>query len=156
MNEVLIILGSGLTTFIGYFLNQHLDRQKNEKEEIRKNKIPVYEQIVKFFFEVLMHEKVHGKQMNNKKTLQFFIDITPRLVAWGGDDVVKAFAEFRTSSFVETDDEYLILKNFQKVLLAIRNELGHSSVDMDEALVKLYLNDDPSVILGDSKSANQK
>lgn len=145
--EFIAALITGFASLSVYLLNQYSGRKKHEREEIRKNKTPIYEEIVNFFFNTILHEKLHGKPMPEKKMLSFFVDLTPRLVAWGGDDVVKAFARFRSCAIEENNDPLEIMRRFQALLIAIRRELGHKTKNMDEDLVRLYLNDDPKKLL---------
>jgi hypothetical protein len=145
--EFLATLITGFVSLSLYVLNQYYERKKQELEAIRKNKTPLYEEIITFFFQTLLHDKLHGKPMGEKKILSFFVDITPRLVAWGGDDVVRAFASFRSCAVEGNQDPLEIMRRFQKLLIAIRRELGHKTKNMDEDLVRLYLNDDPKTLL---------
>lgn len=129
-------------TIIVYFLNKMHERTKDERDKIRENKIPIYEEIVEFFFEVLMHESLHGKSMPEKKMLTFFSKINPKLVAWADDKVLRAFSDVRYCGIDSEGDGMEMLKRFQKLLIVIRKDLGHKSKDMDRSLAKLYLNDD--------------
>lgn len=139
--ELLATLITISATLFGYFFHAYNSRKMHEREEIRKNNAPLYESIVHFFIKLIVQSKPNMKPVAEKEILKFFGEITPKLMVWGGNDVVKAFGKFRTYSIDHPDDPQGLLDCMHDLIMAIRKELGHKDENINEYLKKLYLND---------------
>jgi len=125
---ILITLVGGLITVTVNFLIQIRNEQ-------REKKVETYEKIIQFFFEIVFSVKLESSKKTEEEVASFFVEVTPRLVLWASDDVLKCFINFRQVAF-RTDDENpntngLVLI-FGKLLLAMRKDFGHQNKELNE------------------------
>src|SRR5690242_15946387 len=76
------IIAASATVFVSVLsivLGKVYDRREQINREIRERKIPVYEDLIRFMFRVLMGEKT-GKVPTESEMLEFFMDFTQRVV----------------------------------------------------------------------------
>ena len=64
------------------------------QKEHREKKIPVYEDLIKFMFRVLMGTKT-GDIPSEKEMIEFMSGFTQRMMVWGSDDVLYAWVQWR-------------------------------------------------------------
>jgi hypothetical protein len=139
--ELVVAIITISVTVFGYFFHANTSRKMHELEQIRKNNAPVYEKIVQMFINILIQNKPGMKKVTDIEILKFFADVTPKLMVWGSNDVVKAFGKFRTYSITNPDDPKGLMKCLDELIQAIRNELGHENENISSHIRKLYLND---------------
>jgi hypothetical protein len=146
--SVAIVAGSiaASASLISLFVTKHLDRKATIQQENRSKKIPVYEELLGLFFEVFYatkSAKAEDQHSFSPELLTKFTNMSQKLIIWGSDDVIKAFANFRTGA-VEKNDSMALVNSLGSVFLAIRRDLGHKDVKLShQDLLKLFINDLP-------------
>lgn len=112
------------------------------REEQREQKTKLYSRIIGFFFGIVNSSKEEGQHHDLEEYgKKFFVEITPDLIMWGSDDVVKYFRQFRIAAINQENMKLIML--FEKILLSIRKDLGHSNKDISNGrfLLGLFIND---------------
>lgn len=122
-------------------LGKYYERKRLIEQELRGKKIPIYEQFIDFIFQLMMSEKINGKQMSEKEMQSFFSRFTQILMVWGSDEVVKRWSSYRTllaKGGATTESMF----ELEKLFLAIRRDTGHKNKDISRGdLLGLFVND---------------
>ena len=150
-------LGAGLvaasaTILVSVFtvlVSKHLERKAEILALLREKKIPTYEKIINFIFNLTFAEKLGKKQPSEKEMIKFMAEITQELVIWGSDEMLEAFYKFRMASIENADgtvtDPYSVLFMVEDLLLAIRKDLGHKNKNISRGkILGLFVNDLPN------------
>lgn len=141
---VFTVLVSVLSVTIG----KYLERKRVIKNEIRQQKIPIYEAFTNFSFDIFMSEKKGQPKKTEKEMTKYFNDFTYQLIIWGSDDVISAWSDFKQDTIKDTKikpedrDSLKTMYGFEKVLLAIRKDTGHKNKGFTQgSLLRLFIND---------------
>ena len=112
--QFLSILSALLGTLITVVANYTAQIRNENKEK----KIEVYEEISECLGQIL-YCKIADFQEPQEDLLTFTVRITPKLVMWGSDGVLKSFR-----TFLESTEPFL---DFERMMLEIRKDLGHNN-----------------------------
>lgn len=133
-------------------VGKYLERRAEIEQELRRQKRPVYEDFIQLWFDILLGEKVGKKPTPEKELLSRLNGFTQSFLVWGSDDVIKEWTTMRLM-FVGADSEDPesaspeTLRQFGKVLAAIRRDIGHRNKGINEVtLLSLFINDAPQVL----------
>lgn len=109
--------------------------------DIREKKIPVYEDVLTLFFDVLMADKTGKPKPTNEEMSARFTDFTRRLTTWGSSEVIRSWIAFRSHPWTASDPT-AGFERMEAVLMAIRKDVGNevSSLKSHE-LMKLFISD---------------
>ena len=114
------------------------------QKEHREKKIPVYEDLIKFMFRVLMGTKT-GDIPSEKEMIEFMSGFTQRMMVWGSDDVLYAWVQWRRVLTNEADlkaNPMKLILLYEKLILAIRRDLGHNNKGLKTGdVLALFVND---------------
>lgn len=138
LTVILAVFGSALTVGSNF--------QTQIRNEQRDYKVKIYEDITHFFFEIIFASKLGKTSKTEEEITKFLIDITPKLVMWGSDDVVRSFKEFRSCASKSGEDSYAssieAMLIFEQMLLHIRKDLGHSNRNLKTcSILGIFVND---------------
>lgn len=112
------------------------ERLKEIEQELRKQKAPIYEEFSDFLL-----NKVLKNQASEDEMKEFVINFHQKMLVWGGDNVIKAWVDFR-KHVVEEVFQYQGLFLIENVLFAIRSDMGHSNKGLKQGdLLTLFIND---------------
>ena len=125
------------------------ERQRAIEEQHRQHKLPIYEEFIAFWFRALMHEQTEEDPPSDVEMARFLSDFTQRLTLWGSEEVLREYGQFRLFSSLHaaggedaSDGSTELMFKFEQLLLAIRNDLGHSNNDLVRGdLLRLWIND---------------
>jgi hypothetical protein len=132
--------------------NKELAQMRWEKEqEIRKQYIPIYQELVKFLFRIFTSSKT-GNPMSPEELNQFFVSFTQEILVWGSDKFIKEFSEFRESSVeyaervkggnATKDDLIETMEKLEHLLYSVRVDCGHENKGLGKGdLLTLFIND---------------
>ena len=126
--------------------SKYLERKAEIKNEHRKKKIPIYEQLISFIFSLLKSVK-NNEPLDEKMIVDFMFDFTQKLIIWGSDDVVTAFSNYRISA----SDPDLIMISVENLMLAIRKDLGHKNKNLSNGRLLTTFIDDAEVLINQIK-----
>ena len=132
-----------LVATISVLLSKHFEIQKLVFKEHRDKKIPIYEDLIRFFFRAMFQSK-KGNPLSESEMLKFFEGFVEKATVWGSDDVVKAFGDFKRHAPEKQAgaDPTKILFLSEKLLFAIRRDLGHKNKNLKQGdLLSLFVTD---------------
>ena len=132
-----------LMATLSVLLSKYLEIRALVFKEHRDKKIPIYEDLIRFFFRVMFQSK-KGKPLSGSEMLNFFEGFVEKVTVWGSDDVVKAFGDFkrRAPEIQAGDDPKEIIFLSEKLLFAIRRDLGHKNKNLKQGdLLSLFIID---------------
>jgi hypothetical protein len=117
------------------------------EEELRKQKAPVYSAFFNFWLEFLMQAK-QGNPQPQADVLIFFSEFTGKLMAWGSDDVIRCYLEFRRLPQIsnleedQSDRNVELMYKLERLFLAFRRDLRHSTEVLKPGdILSLFVND---------------
>jgi hypothetical protein len=126
------IIGAIITLLVG----RYFERRKTIEDDIRSKMIPLYSALVKGFLAVFNA----GQDGQAQTAQEFFEEVTPDLLTWASDDVLLEWSRFKRSIGKVPDDEVPFL--FEKLLVAIRRDYGHSGKNVTEGdILGLFITD---------------
>jgi len=83
-----------------------------------------------------------GKDGNTEIFETLFRDVTPKLVTWASDDVIRAWTKFRKFAIRNSGENIELMFLFEEILKAVRQDLGHKSNNLEKGdLLGLFIND---------------
>ncbi|MCH7922726.1 MAG: hypothetical protein IH975_06825 [Nitrospinae bacterium] len=143
-----IIAGSAtvLVSVISLILSKHWERRREIEQEHRKQKLPIYEEFMTFWFRVVMSHSPGKKPVSEEEMINFFTSFTQKLMIWGSDKVLKEYSNFKnlSSSIAEqpSSEVLLTMLTFEKLLFAIRSDVGHKNKGLGQGdLLALFITD---------------
>jgi hypothetical protein len=111
--EVAIITAVGL--LLGYIVKDSLDR----RSDLRARKIPIYTELIEEI-QAALHVTRAKRAVTPKP------EVTSRVVTWGSNDVVLAYAQLRMHLRSQEPNDSEIRKALGDLLAGIRRDLGHA------------------------------
>lgn len=145
-SNIVVALIAGTITILGYFITRYLERKKQIEQEIRKQKLPIYEEFLDFIFKFMV-----GNRKNNiseQDLEQFMFNFNKKSIIWLSDESLKAYVNWRTAlnriSGNEKNDKGTLtqLIEFEKLLLAFRKDIGHSNQNLNSGdILSVFIND---------------
>ena len=111
-------------------------------KEHRDKKIPIYESLIKFFFDAMFKAK-KGAPVSEAEILDFLQGFVEKITVWGSDDVLKAVIAFKSQApDVIAQDPAKSLFVLENMLFAIRRDLGHKNKNLKQGdLLSLFVTD---------------
>ena len=146
--NILVALIASTVTIVGYFITRYLEKKKLIEQQIREQKIPVYEEFIGFFFKLFKNTK--SKEIIDSKELEdFFWEMNKKSVLWLSDKTFKSYINWKntTAKFADVKDKseaenIKMLLLFEKLLLDFREDIGHKNKNLESGdLLSLFLND---------------
>ena len=119
-----------------YEMKQIVIKEHGEK------KVPIYEDLIKFWFEISMAEKLE-KSYSEKEINEFFAKFLNQFMIWGSDDVIKAFTEFRKEGLNQEDSDGIkSLFSFERFIFSVRKDLGHKNKNLKQGdVLRFFVTD---------------
>ena len=141
------IIAASATVFVSVLsivLGKAYEARALVQKEHREKKTPVYEDLIRFMFRILMGTKT-GATPSESEILEFMSDFTQRIMVWGSDDVVAAWVKWRRAAVnaeeLEMDPVELLLL-YEQLILTIRRDLGHKNRNLGTGdVLALFVND---------------
>jgi hypothetical protein len=131
---------TGLLAIGGLVLGRMHESRKRIEEARRTRLAPIYERVLKMIYTTFK------SRASEKKSIQTFEELAQLLMLWGTPTMVRAFIACRTE--IGGDDPRHNLKALERLLLAIRKDLGSGAVNEGE-LLRIFLNDYDDVMAAD-------
>ena len=141
------IIAASATVFVSVLsivLGKAYESRELIKKEHREKKIPVYEDLIRFMFRILMGKKT-GDQPTEKEILDFMSDFTQHIMVWGSDDVLASWVRWRRAAIDEQEIQkhpMKLLFLYEDLILTIREDLGHKNKNIGKSdVLALFIND---------------
>src|SRR5205814_7621436 len=115
-----------------------LERRRLAGQATLEKRVALYEDFVSF-----MARMFAGDQPSESETLEFFRQITPRLIAYSSNDVIKKWGRLRVRYAGSTSpDLKSVLFEWENLLKAMRKDLGYSASTLARGdILRLTVND---------------
>lgn len=146
------IVAAAATAFVSVLsivLGKAYESRSVVQREHREKKIPVYEDLIKFMFRILMGVKT-GEAPTEKEMLEFMSDFNQRIMVWGSDDVLAAWVKWRRTATSEADaraNPMKLMLLYEQLILTIRRDLGHKNKNLGTGdVLALFVNDIDQVL----------
>lgn len=140
------IVGAGGLIFVALIANvysKQVEHKRQIQQEQRNKKAEVYQEFMAFWFRVLTgKEEENGSESSVPQEEQdkYVTEFTYKLVTWGSESFLKDYVSFK-----ENMKQGGASLDFEKVLFAIRADLGYSNKGLKQGdLLKVFL-DSPGV-----------
>jgi hypothetical protein len=141
--QFITVLGALLGALLGAVITFAGNLQIQIRNEQKPKKTEIYDKLIRLFFDFLLAQKLGRKPKTEEELIQTFADITPNLILWASDDVLRLYEEFQqmASSKTQYPSKNSIF-TFGQILIAIRKDLGHQNKKIDERLILgTFIND---------------
>jgi len=146
--NIAVAIIAGSVTITGYFITRYLERKKIIEQQIREQKLPVYEEFVSFLFSFLQKSK-NKKQINDQKLQDFFWTMNKKSILWLSDRTLKSYIKWKNDtgkySKLEGNDlekSLSILLTLENLLKDFRMDIGHKNKNIQEGdILSLFIND---------------
>lgn len=128
---------TGLAALFGLGVQKYLEQQREDARERRARMAPIYEKLVRTFY-----KSAGGAGPVETELREFFDELAQGLLVWGSEPVINAWNEWRASVAGEEPDEIEGLFSFERLLYAIREDLGNESKVLGRGdLLRVFVND---------------
>lgn len=139
---IIAAMSTIIVSVLSITFGKYYERKRIIEQELREKKIPMYEEFIEFYFNVLMSKKITGKEITQKEMVRFFNKFTQKLTVWGSDEVVSLWSNFRRKTVENPHNTKENIFEFEKLLLAIRKDTGHKNKNIKQGdLLGLFIND---------------
>lgn len=144
-NILVAIIGSTVTIF-GYFISRYLEKKKLIEQQIREQKIPVYDEFIEFLFKILKNDK-SNKKLSDKELIDLFYSLNKKSILWLSDDSLKAYKEWRIKSINLSQESSKnagveMMALLEKMLFEFRKDIGHKNKRLKRGdILSLFIND---------------
>ncbi|HBR55883.1 MAG TPA: hypothetical protein DEA22_00150 [Blastocatellia bacterium] len=154
---VALITGAG-TVISSVFIASYNSRKAKERvafEAHREKKAEVYNEFMGVVIELMRNAKMRkeGEDLPPKNVEAFFYKFTAKVTVYGSPGVVKAYANWRSSS-VSDDAGVMMLSLIDKLFREMRADLGESNKGIAaNELIGLYVTGGKSQIAKEANNA---
>jgi hypothetical protein len=141
-------LVTGLLAIGGLVLGRMYESRKRIEQARRERLAPMYERILKMIY------AISKSQVSDRKSIAAFEELGQLLMLWGTPSMVREFNAWRAEIADIEDDPRRMLKALERLLFAIRKDLGSASLNEGE-LLRIFVNDYEEVMAPEPGHAEQ-
>lgn len=121
-----------MITFIGVWYKLKKTEVNTLKAKLRDKQEAVYDKIYSYIFDILS-DIINKKQLDKSKYINRYIEIKKLLLFHASDKVVLQFVKLNMDR--EKNDSILTLKNYFKLMILIRKEIGYKGEKVKEKAI---------------------
>lgn len=114
-----------LVPVVTYFTTRALDLGRSRENAIRLKKNQIYDDLMAGMLDMLGMGPT-GKPYSEEQIRVLYANATPRLMTYGSRTVILAWNSFRQETARPEHTNQSMLFAFEDLLIALRNDLGHS------------------------------
>lgn len=162
LGPLLLSSGTVISVVITVVVGQFLQRRAGYEQAQRPTKVAVYERFMDTWFDLLQVGKVQSErkpiQPDDPKAVGYMAQFARELILWGSAKVLTSYSHFTARVRVQTSAKSAdTLFDFEKVLIAMRSDLGHSNRGIEKGdVLRLFVTDiDRHLQLPSSKKADR-
>ncbi len=148
LGPLLVASGTIVSVSITVVVGQLLQRRAAYEELQRPKKIEIYERFMTRWFDYLEL----GKRKDNRKpriaadpeVIKYFAQFAREVILWGSGKVLRDYSHFTAEIQAAQDDatRQAALFGFEKTLMSLRSDLGHSNRGLKEGdVLRLFVTD---------------
>lgn len=147
---ITVAIITGFLSIVAIIIQRIWEKRYNKEQEIRKNKLPVYQKMINefsnFFYNdpSLKTEKEKQKFQEEKinKLVKFVADNNGELITWASDEVLKEWSLYRKIALSKEDQGMKLMFQTEKLFYAIRKDLGHKNKNLVTGdILRFFVND---------------
>jgi hypothetical protein len=141
---LLTISGTILVSVGTLVLSKRAEQKRQIEEDLRKQKVPIYQEFLEFLFGTFFADKVGKMPPSETEIKAFFAQFTPKIIIWGSDGVIREFLRFRNAPAAETSIEMTkrMALAVERIMYEIRKDVGHKNKNLVEGnLLSMFIND---------------
>lgn len=133
------IIAAAIVVVAGKLLEQRREIATSQ----RQKKVEIYDDFVNTWLErTLLAENLGRERMSDQELQEFFVNFTQEALLWSSGDVVRKWGRYRTQSLPASTDGISSMFEFEKVLAAIRKDVGLANKRLKQGdLLRLFIND---------------
>lgn len=142
-----------VVSVLSVLLAKWVERRNQVSHHLREQKIPPYQGLIRFAFDVLYAERL-GKGTGESEKVKTFAEMTPQLITWGDQSVIASWARFRrmTTDPNAKKDTARVAIALENVYRAIRKDLGHKDDALKRGdILALFVNEVDKLLAGTSR-----
>jgi hypothetical protein len=129
-----------VVSVVSVTLGKYFERKMNIEQDQRKKKVELYEKFIDILFSILNTQRTK-KASSEKEVLQSLTEWTQKLIVWGSNDVIRQWNVIRLHLGETTETPVGNLFELEKLLIAIRKDVGFSGTYKKGELLSLFIND---------------
>lgn len=146
--NITVSLIAGIVTLSGYFISRHIERKRIIEQQIREQKIPVYENFIAFVFKVIANKGEN--QVTEEEMAKFMNDFNKQSIVWLSDKSLKALINWRKAvtnqvrleNLGDTVDPKESILALEDLFLEFRKDIGHGNRGLNKGdLLSVFIND---------------
>lgn len=142
-----------LVPIVTYFTTKSIEHRQSIDTVTFKKRVEIYEDFVKYQMSVMMKKDPKNPP---EDPVDFSRRVTPMLVTHASNKVIKLWGHFRLDivDINKRGDMKEFIRKLEDLLKAMRKDLGHNSLSIQDGdIARLFINDVDEV-LGKSKQRN--
>jgi len=148
---LLTIIAGGLSAIVTATVTKRSEKRLEIERQIRQQKIPIYESFLPFWFKIVPGKGTSASTMSQEEIVEFLQNFTQQMIAWGSDDVLKAYCQVRKSLVAQANNPgqngYAPILLIEEMLYAIRRDLGHKNSGLTQGdVLALFINDVDTIL----------
>lgn len=132
-----------IVSVISVTLGKYYERKMSIEQDQRKKKIEIYEKLIEFIFRVVNSSKTKN-EVSEKEMIKFFVEWNQAVVIWGSNNVIRKWTSFRLQLIKASENPGKQNENLfelEKLLIAIRKDLGYYGTFKKGELLSAFIND---------------
>lgn len=142
---IVAAVATGVLSVGTLVMQRRHERREALEREIRAKKVDVYIRLVNSWFDIfgLGEDRSDDEDKAAQgRAISTMAKLTPELITWASDPVIKAWAIWRRGFIGHEPDPRLMMLGFEQVLFTIRKDLGHANKDLLVGdVLALWIND---------------
>jgi len=126
-----VIVTSGtILVSVGSLIWSNRSQQRQQAQQAQRNrKADAYEELLDYWFWVMRERRNAPPAKRKQRDEKYRATVPQKLITWGSEDVIKEFTAQVGPSGVTEETSML---GFEKLLLAVRKDLGHTNKNLEE------------------------
>jgi hypothetical protein len=133
------VIGAVIVTVIGKIIEKRFEIEG----ELREKKAILYEGFMDFFLKTVGSETLGGEKSDEKALIDYFFNMTPKMIAFGSDDIVRRWSYLKRKW--SNPEGYLaenMMWDIEDLWIAMRNDIGHKNKNIKRGdILRLFVND---------------
>lgn len=126
---VIVTSGTILVSVGSLILSNRSQARQQAQQAQHDRKAEAYEELLTYWFWVMRERRQASENKRKQTDAQYRATVPQKLITWGSEDVIKEFTAQVGPSGVTEETSIL---GFEKLLLAVRKDLGHSNKGLEQ------------------------
>lgn len=147
ITAIIAAFGAVSVAIISNSLTKMWEKQLSLEQEHKNAIIPIYEGFLPFWFNLFKSVKKEDMEISEEETIEYLQKFTQKIILWGSDEVLNEFSLFRKvltsmENSKSSENSLKILLKFEKLLYAIRRDIGHQNIGLNQGdILSTFIND---------------